>query len=103
MRLATASNLGRFDQKPNPPHALPLIRIQSECQFYPRGKRLGMAKPDAVNRLTLVFQFECQMLFTDQALRDDLDFFAKRRRGKTLAPDFFVQGVHHVCAAVLSV
>ena len=51
------SNLSRFHQKPHPPHALPLIRIQPEGQRHPRGQWFDMAKPDAVYWLTLVLQF----------------------------------------------
>ena len=59
-----------------------------------------MAEPDAVDGLALVAQLQRQVLFTDQALADDLDLFAEHRRRKTLAPDGGVQRVHHVGAPV---
>ena len=41
------------------------------------------------------------MFFSDEPLRHDFDLFAECGRGKTLAPDLFVQRIDHVGAAVL--
>ena len=60
-----------------------------------------MAKPDAVDWLPLVPELERQMLFSDQALRQDFQFFAEGRRGKTLTPYFAMQHVHQFDPAVL--
>jgi hypothetical protein len=59
-----------------------------------------MAKPDGIDGLALVLELERQVLFADQPLRHDLDFFAEGGRGKALAPDFPVQGINQVGAPV---
>ena len=60
-----------------------------------------MAKPDAVHRLTLVLELEGQVFFANQALRHHFQLFAEGGRRKALAPNFAVQGVDQVGAAVL--
>jgi len=75
--------LSGLDQEPDPAHAIPGVSVESKCQFDPRRQRLGAAKPDAVDWLPLVLELEGQVLFTDQALRNDFEFFAERWRGQT--------------------
>ena len=54
-REAKPLNLRPLNQKPNPPHTIPLIRIQPERQNDARGQGVGMAEPDGVYGLALVF------------------------------------------------
>lgn len=53
----TTLNLGPLNQKPNPSCAIPFIRIQPKSQHNARGQGLGVAEPNGVYGLALVFEF----------------------------------------------
>src|ERR1700749_3623212 len=53
---ARALELGALDQEAHAPRALPLVRLEPEGDRHPRRQRLGVAEPDAVDRLPLVAQ-----------------------------------------------
>jgi hypothetical protein len=45
-----------LNQKPNPSHAIPFIRIQTKSQDDAGGQGLVVAEPDGVHRLAFVFE-----------------------------------------------
>ena len=79
-----------FDQKTHASYAVPSVGIESKRQLDPGRKRFGVAKPDAIHGLALVFEFECEVFLANQSLRHDLHFFTEGRGRKALAPDFLV-------------
>ena len=52
-----ALNLCPLNQKPNAPHTIPLICIQPKRENDALGQGLGVAEPDGVYGLALVFEF----------------------------------------------
>ena len=67
--MADPLNLRTLHQKAHAAHAVPLVSVQPKGQYHFGWQWFGMAKPNAVYGLTTVLQLECQVLFTDQALR----------------------------------
>jgi hypothetical protein len=61
-----------------------------------RRQRLGVAEPDAVDRLPLVPQLQRQVLLAHQPLRHHLHLLAEGRRREALAPHLLVQRVDQV-------
>ena len=59
-----------------------------------------MTKPNTVNRLTMHFEFERQVLFSDDTLADHLYPVVKQGRGKALAPNLVLQFNRYVWAQV---
>ena len=80
--------------------ALPVIKHQPVGKFGVGRQRLCMTKPDAVNRLSVQFEFERQVLFTDDSLADHLYPVVEQRRGKALAPDLVLQFNRHIRPSV---
>ena len=92
--------MSSLNQKLHAPHTIPFVSRKPEGQQHLSGQGLDVVEPDAVDRLTLVFELEGQVFFTHQPLRQHLDHLAEHRCCKPLAPDFFFKRVNEVDAAV---
>ena len=94
------SDFRRFDQKPHPPHALPLVGVEPERQLHAR--RQGSVWPNQMPSTGWPWCLSLSARCFSPTSRCDTTSTSSLKVGarKALAPDLVVQRVHQVGAAV---